>query len=176
MRSEPLYWFQMAFVVVTLNACQRHSQTGLLAPGLRPPDLSGVDQEGKVHSLRESLGQFTVVCFYPKDDTPGCTKEACAFRDVWNQYRQAQVQLYGVSVDDLNSHASFAKKYALPFPIIADWKAQWVKAFGVPTMLGKATRVSFLLSPDGRVNKVYPNVDPGTHANLVLADMRSQIH
>ncbi len=150
MRLESVASFLAALFVVTLNGCQGHSPlAGLLSPGARPPDLSGTDQRGQIHNLGESRGHFTVVYFYPKDDTPGCTKEACAFRDVWNQYRDAQVQLYGVSVDDQVSHASFAGKYALPFPIIADQEAQWVRAFGV---------------------------DPGTHAALVLADVRNQIH
>ena len=154
-------------VAAALLGCQAHSQpAGLLSPGAKPPDLSGVDQSGQMHHLSESNGHFTVVYFYPKDDTPGCTKEACAFRDVWNKYR--------VSVDDQGSHASFAQKYSLPFPIIVDKDTQWVKGFGVPLKMGVATRVSFLLSPDGRVNKVYPNVDPGTHASLVLQDVSSQ--
>jgi len=138
--------------------------------------LSGADQAGQVHHLSESNGHFTVVYFYPKDDTPGCTKEACAFRDVWNKYSDANIRLYGVSEDNQSSHASFAQKYALPFPIIVDKDSHWAKAFGVPLKMGMATRVSFLLSPDGSVNRVYPNVDPGTHATLVLDDVRSQAH
>ena len=164
-------------MAAAILGCQGHSQpAGLLSPGSKPPDLSGVDQSGQVHHLAEAHGRFAVVYFYPKDDTPGCTKEACAFRDVWNKYRDAQNQLYGVSVDDQSSHASFAQKYSLPFPIIVDKDAQWVKAFGVPLKMGMATRVSFLLAPDGTVNKVYPNVDPGTHATLVLQDVSSQAH
>ena len=164
-------------IAATILGCQAHSQSaGLLSPGSKPPDLSGVDQSGQVHHLAEANGHFAVVYFYPRDDTPGCTKEACAFRDVWNKYRDAQIHLYGVSVDDQSSHASFAQKYSLPFPIIVDKDAQWVKAFGVPLKMGMATRVSFLLAPDGTVSKVYPNVDPGTHATLVLQDVSNQAH
>jgi peroxiredoxin Q/BCP len=164
-------------IALSLAGCQGHTQpAGLLSPGSKPPDLSGVDQAGRVHHLSEANGHYAVVYFYPKDDTPGCTKEACAFRDVWNKYRDAQVHLYGVSVDDQASHAGFAQKYALPFPIIVDTDQRWVKAFGVPLKWGRASRVSFLLSPDGRVDKVYPNVDPGTHAATVLEDVHAQVH
>lgn len=177
MRLDARALFSMTLFVCELNGCQGHAPpAGLLSPGAMPPDLSGPDQAGHIHHLSDSRGHFTVVYFYPKDDTPGCTKEACAFRDVWNQYHDAQVQLYGVSVDDQDSHASFAAKYALPFPIIADKEARWVKAFGVSMKMGKATRVSFLLSPDGRVNRIYPAVDPGTHAATVLADVRRESH
>ncbi len=177
MQSGAIGSWLAALAAAAILGCQGHTQpAGLLSPGSKPPNLSGVDQAGQVHHLAESNGHFTVVYFYPKDDTPGCTKEACAFRDVWNKYRDAQIQLYGVSVDDQSSHTSFAQKYSLPFPIIVDKDTQWVKAFGVPLKMGKASRVSFLLSPDGRVNKVYPNVDPGTHAALVLDDVRNQAH
>ena len=156
--------------------CQNHEQSSrLLSPGATPPDLSGIDQHGQTHHLSELRGHYAVVYFYPKDDTPGCTKEACAFRDVWNQYRASQVPVLGVSVDDESSHASFAKKYFLPFPIIADSDKQWVTAFGVHLNNGRASRVSFILAPDGKVGKVYANVDPGTHANLVLSDIHAQM-
>ena len=155
-----------------LIACQSHPQSQpLLSPGATPPDLLGIDQRGDTHHLTESRGRFTVVYFYPKDDTPGCTKEACAFRDVWNRYRDSNVSLFGVSEDAQASHAGFAKKYSLPFPIIADTSAQWANAFGVHLSNGKASRVSFLLSPDGKVQKVYANVDPGVHAAQVLSDI-----
>jgi peroxiredoxin Q/BCP len=101
--------------------------------------------------------------------------EVFALRDVWNKYRDAHIQLYGVSVDDLGSHASLAQKYALPFPIIVDKDTEWARDFGVPLRMGKAS-CEFLLAPDDKVSKVYPNVDPGTHAALVLEDVSSQSH
>ncbi len=172
MKAAPHPFVTLGSTLAVLYACQSHTQNSrLLAPGESPPDLSGTDQQGKPHHLAESRGQYTVVYFYPKDDTPGCTKEACAFRDIWNRYREANVALYGVSVDNTESHDGFARKYSIPFPILSDTAAQWTAAFGVKLVNGKAARVSFLLSPDGKVQKVYDNVDPGVHAAQVLADI-----
>jgi thioredoxin-dependent peroxiredoxin len=143
---------------------------GLLQAGATPPDLSAVDQQGKSHSLSEERGHPVIVYFYPKDNTPGCTKEACAFRDSWERYQKAGVQVFGVSSDDQKSHEQFAKEQKLPFPILADTDQTWIKAFGVSTKLGMASRVSFLVDKTGKVSKVYPDVDPGTHADEVLKD------
>jgi len=110
-----------------------------------------------------------LVYFYPKDSTPGCTKEACAFRDAWNRFEEAGVLVVGVSTDSADSHRAFAKEHALPFPLVADTDLAWAKAFGVPTIMGVTRRVSVLLH-DGRVTKVYPDVDPGVHATEVLTD------
>ena len=143
---------------------------GLISIGQSPSDLSAVDQNGKSHSLSAERGHPLVVYFYPKDATPGCTKEACAFRDAWDRFAKAGVQVFGVSTDDQKSHEQFAKEEKLPFPILADPDKTWVSAFGVPTRLGMASRVSFLLDKDGKVQKVYPDVDPAFHADQVLAD------
>lgn len=115
-------------------------------------------------------GKHVVVYFYPKDDTPGCTKEACAFRDAWSKLQQANVQVIGVSVDSEESHKAFAEKHKLPFPLVADTDQAICKAYGVPVKLGFASRVSFLIGPDGKIKKVYPKVDPGVHADEILAD------
>jgi peroxiredoxin Q/BCP len=144
--------------------------SGLLAVGAAVPDLAGTDQEGKEHKLSAERGHPVVVFFYPKDATPGCTKEACAFRDAWERYQKAGVQVFGVSADDVGSHAEFAKDHKLPFPILADSERSWINTFGVPTKLGMASRVTFLLDKDGKVAKVYPDVDPGVHAEQVLKD------
>jgi peroxiredoxin Q/BCP len=146
---------------------------GLLPVGARAPDVSGVDQAGKPHRLSESLGSPTLVYFYPADGTPGCTKEACAFRDVWKRYESANVRLFGVSTDSADSHRGFAQEHSLSFPLIADPDHLWGTAFGVSTFLGMYERVSFLVGPDGKVAKVYPDVDPGLHATEVLEDARA---
>lgn len=143
---------------------------GLLPAGSSAPDLSALDQHGAAHRLSDERGHPVIVYFYPKDGTPGCTTEACAFRDAWDRFKQAGVQIFGVSTDDVDSHASFAKEEKIPFPILADPGGAWTKAFGVSTTLGMASRVSFLIDPEGKVAKVYPDVDPGVHANEVLND------
>lgn len=144
--------------------------------GALAPDVAGMDQNGKEHRLRQDQGSPTVVYFYPKDGTPGCTKEACAFRDAWKKYETAGVRLYGVSSDDVGSHKEFAVKHTLPFALIADPEHTWASAFGVGVTLGMFSRVSFLIGADGKVAKVYPDVDPAVHADAVLADVQSLPH
>lgn len=171
--STPRRLATVMYLMLIVNGCHTLEQPRtLLAPGAKVPDLSGLDQQGQLHQLSEAQGHQTLVYFYPKDDTPGCTKEACAFRDVWNRYRDSDVRLFAVSVDSQDSHAQFAAKYTLPFPLIADPDSRWAKAFGVPQKFGKDSRVSFLLTPGGQVAKVYPKVDPGVHAAQVLADVQ----
>ena len=166
-----------SFLLLTLPfGCHRSAEakanhaTTLLVVGSQLPDVEGVDQNGKSHHLSESKGRPIVVYFYPKDGTPGCTKEACAFRDVWQRFEQAGVALYGVSRDDRASHAQFAQTQHLPFPLIADTDGHWEAAFGVPDHAGMSARVSFLFDAQGKLTRVYPNVDPGVHATQVLGD------
>lgn len=143
----------------------------LLAVGAELPHLVGIDQNGTEHHLESNVGKVTLVYFYPKDGTPGCTKEACAFRDVWQKFQQTSVSLYGVSRDSKEAHAQFATEHKLPFPILSDSDGLWEKAFLVPSKNGKSTRVSFLFDRAGKLAKVYPAVDPGVHAEQVLADV-----
>lgn len=140
----------------------------LLQEGAEVPALVRVDHLGKVVSLR--LSTPTLVYFYPRNGTPGCTKEACAFRDAWQRYDIAGLRVIGVSSDTEASHRKFAEEHRLPFSLIADPEHVWSQAFGVGTFLGLDARVSFLLSAEGRVVKVYEDVDPGVHAAEVLED------
>lgn len=161
-------------LVLGCSATQRtDGGAGLLPAGTVAPAVSGVDQNGQTHSLNETLGAPTVVYFYPKDETPGCTKEACAFRDVWNQYEAAGVKLFGVSMDTSESHQGFAANHKLTFPLISDADNTWATAFGVATRLGMYQRVTFLIGRDGKVAKVYDNVNPGLHALEVLKDIEA---
>jgi len=160
------------YVVVACGAPQRpDGGTGLLAVGSLAPDVAAVDQRGAQRTLTAERGHFVVVYFYPKDGTPGCTKEACAFRDVWTRYQEAGVQVFGVSADTQLEHARFATEHRLPFPLLADTEHVWSRAFGVGTTLGFDSRVTFLLDPKGHVVRVYPDVDPGVHATTVLQDI-----
>ena len=125
-----------------------------------------------------ALKSYCLLYFYPKDDTPGCTKEACAFRDHWDQFQEAGLQIVGVSKDSETSHEKFRTKYELPFPLIADTDLQLAKAYGVygeKKFMGKTYdgvhRISFLISPDGTIAKTYPQVKPAEHAAEILQDL-----
>ena len=144
----------------------------LLAVGTEVPALVRVDQRGEVVSLRGT--QPTLLYFYPKDGTPGCTKEACAFRDAWQKYQAAGVRVIGVSTDDEQKHRAFSDEHQLQFSLIADPEHTWSNAFGVGRFLGTVDeRVSFLIDAAGHVKKVYDDVDPGVHADQVLSDAHS---
>ncbi|PRP99008.1 putative peroxiredoxin bcp [Enhygromyxa salina] len=143
--------------------------TGLLEAGVQAPKLEATAHDGTELTLG-SLAKPAVVYFYPADDTPGCTKEACAFRDIWSEYEAAGVMVIGVSTQDNESHREFAEKHEIPFPLVADTDKRWATAFGVKLRGGYAARVSFLLDRDGKVVEVYPGVDPGVHAREVLDD------
>jgi peroxiredoxin Q/BCP len=119
-------------------------------------------------------GQRTVLYFYPKDDTPGCTKEACAFRDRMGDYGEAGIKVYGVSLDSPESHREFREKYNLNFPLLTDEDGRAAEALGILRDNGEvANRVTFLLAPDGNIAKVYPEVSPETHADEILEDANS---
>lgn len=146
--------------------------SGLLEAGAAAPALSTTAHDGTKLELA-ALGKPAVVYFYPADGTPGCTKEACAFRDIWADYEAAQVLVIGVSTQDEGSHEKFASEHELPFPLVADTDESWAKAFGVSVRAGYSQRVSFLLDAEGKVVKTYPGVDPGVHAAEVLADAKA---
>lgn len=146
---------------------------GPLAAGMTAPDLVGEDADGKAIRLTEVRGKFAAVYFYPKDDTPGCTKQACAFRDAFDRLREAGVVVFGVSRDSIASHRAFREKYELPFPLVADESGEVARAYGVPNRLGMSARITFLVGPDGKVAKVFPDVDPAIDAENVLATVRA---
>jgi len=142
---------------------------GLLAVGVQAPDVEGKDAKGQAQHLRDRRGKVSIVYFYPKDGTPGCTKEACAFRDTFDKFNQRGVTIFGVSRDDEASHAKFRAEHSLPFPLVADPSGAVQKAYGVPDRVpGLASRVTFLVAADGRIAKVWPDVDPGVHADEVF--------
>jgi peroxiredoxin Q/BCP len=131
-------------------------------------------------SLAEFRGRHVVLYFYPKDDTPGCTKEACAFRDQFAEFRKKGAAVLGVSVDSVKSHAKFAEKFSLPFTLLSDADRKIVEAYGVwgeKQFMGRkymgTNRVTFLIGPDGRIKKIWPKVKPEEHATEVLAALKS---
>jgi peroxiredoxin Q/BCP len=139
--------------------------------GQDAPHFSAQDQVGKPHSLNDYRGQYLLLYFYPKDDTPGCTTEACSFRDGYSELLPF-LQIIGVSADSRESHEKFAKKYKLPFPLLADEKKNILKSYGVNGVFF-SDRTSFLIDPNGKIAKIYDKVVPEKHTQEVLADMRS---
>ena len=138
------------------------------------PDLNLTTENGEHVGTAELKGEKTVLYFYPKDDTPGCTKEACAFRDRMDDYFEAGIRVYGVSLDSPESHREFRAKYNLNFPLLTDEGGRASEALGVLRENGRmANRVTFLLDPEGRISKIYPEVSPETHADEILDDAAS---
>lgn len=135
------------------------------------PDFSAPDQNGNIQSLQQYRGKWIALYFYPKDDTPGCTKEACSFRDAMSEL-QDQVIVLGVSADDIESHERFAKKYHLHFPLIADPHKDIINAYGTHGALFPK-RTTFLIDPEGKIAKIYEKVNVSTHAQTILRDVRS---
>jgi peroxiredoxin Q/BCP len=144
--------------------------------GSAAPDFRLQDQKGEWHSLEQHRGQWIALYFYPKDDTPGCTKEACAFRDNIFAFDELNALILGISLDDATSHAEFAEKYSLPFSLLADTEKQAATSYNVIMKIGPiemTKRQSFLINPEGIIVKHYEKVDPATHSATVLADIRS---
>jgi peroxiredoxin Q/BCP len=149
-----------------------------VSTGDNAPDFRLQDQKGEWHTLEEHRGQWIALYFYPKDDTPGCTTEACAFRDNIFAFDDLNAVVLGVSLDDVESHEAFAEKYSLPFSILADIEKQAATDYGVLMKVGSmelAKRQSFLINPQGVIVKHYETVDPSTHTEEVLADLRAEI-
>lgn len=134
------------------------------------PSFGLYDQHGEVHNLEDYEGEWIVLYFYPKDDTPGCTTEACGFRDNLGDLQKYGV-LLGVSGDTVESHKKFAEKYNLDYPLLADPEKQTIEQYGADGMLFQK-RVTFLISPEGIIEKIYDEVDPETHAAQIIADLR----
>lgn len=146
------------------------------AVGAAAPEFTLQDQTGKSHALSDYKGKWVVLYFYPKDNTPGCTTQACEFRDNIFAYRELGAVILGVSVDDVASHKAFSEEHSLPFPILADSAKKTATAYGTLTthaVYGEfAQRDTFIIDPEGRVAKHYVKVDPKGHSEIVLADLR----
>jgi peroxiredoxin Q/BCP len=141
---------------------------GLLPVGAQAPDVAAEDAAGHPTRLSEKRGRTVVVYFYPADDTPGCTKEACAFRDAWTKLEVAHIDVIGVSSNSAERHRAFQKSHNLPFALAADESGAIGSAYGVSKKIWGYDRVTFLVDRDGRVARVWPSVDPAVHANEVL--------
>jgi len=156
------------------TACAAEAVAPPPAVGAPAPAFTLPDQTGTQRSLADYAGQWLIVYFYPKDQTPGCTRQVCAFRDSIDKVRAAGAAVVGVSVDDVASHEEFAKKYQVPFPLLADADKKMARDYGVLTSkLGfqYARRDTFLIDPQGRIAKHYESVDPEANVGQVLADL-----
>ncbi len=147
----------------------------ILQEGAAAPAISAKDQDGKLVTLKEYRGRKVVLYFYPKDDTPGCTKEACAFRDNLPKFNIAGVEILGVSIDDESRHKKFSGKYQLPFRLLSDPDKKIVEAYGVwglKKFMGReymgTSRVTFLINEEGIIEHVWPKVSVATHAEELL--------
>jgi peroxiredoxin Q/BCP len=174
------------FVVTALLGCSKEpspakpstttaaaTPSGEITEGKPPPHLKATAHDGTEIDLAALKGKPIVLYFYPKDETPGCTKQACAFRDAWSDLAKTNVVLVGISTDSLDSHKQFAEHHKLPFHLVSDADGAIAKAYGVPNNLGFLTRQTFVIGADGNVKKIYRTVDVSAHASQVLADVQS---
>jgi peroxiredoxin Q/BCP len=152
----------------------------MLKVGTKAKDFTLEDQNGKSHTLSDYFGNFILIYFYPKDDTPGCTKEACSIGEMYPNFKKLRAKVFGISADTVKSHKKFVEKFDLPFTLLSDPEKKVLKmyrALGEKSMYGKKyigiLRTSYLIAPSGKIAKVYENVKPEKHADEVLADIKT---
>lgn len=148
--------------------------------GIKAPDFTLPDQNGTSHALSDYKGRWVLVYFYPKNDTPGCTKEACGIRDEFPKFKKMHIVVFGISADSVARHKKFAEKYKLPFTLLSDENKEVLQTYGVwgkKKFMGREymgiLRTSFLINPDGCITKIYENVKPDIHAEEVLSDLQA---
>ena len=148
--------------------------------GKLAPDFVLPDKDGKEHKLSEYKGSWVLIYFYPRDNTPGCTKEACQIRDNFSDFKKLDTVVLGISADSVASHQKFSEKFNLPFPILSDTEKVVAKLFGVwgkKKFMGREymgiKRMSFLINPQGKIAKIYEQVKPDIHAKEVLEDLKN---
>ena len=164
----------LVFLISKQSQAANVPKSGDVAPAVRL-----MDQNGEIKKLSDFSGQWVVLYFYPKDDTPGCTKEACAFRDDLASLEKLGAKVVGISVDDSDSHAKFAAKYHLPFPLLADEDGKVAESYGALANLFVvkiAKRYTFLIDPKGKISKVYMSVDTSRHSQEIVDDLKNLSH
>lgn len=164
----------LTLITLSLLFCSALVHAGDIEVGAPAPAFELPDQDGKLHTLEDYRDQWVALYFYPKDGTPGCTTEACEFRDDIFKFRRMDCQIIGVSLDDAESHKKFAEEHGLPFPLLADTEGTAADAYGVKTRrfgFTMAKRETFLIDPQGNIAKHYTDVDPDTHSQQILDDL-----
>jgi len=167
----------LALALLGIGTAYAATETPSPALGTVAPSFTLQDQGGKTVSLAEQRGKWVVLYFYPKDNTPGCTTQACGFRDDIFAFRRANAVILGVSVDEVMSKKDFSEKYSLPFPVLSDASTETTKAYGSLTsypqfkLFNIARRDTFIIDPEGRIAKRFDNVDPNGHSKMVLAEL-----
>jgi len=175
-------WLLIAALVIVgllLWRVSAFSKRRQLKVGEPAPDFALPDQEGKTRSLAGFRGKWLVLYFYPRDDTPGCTRQACAFRDDWSRLAALGAQVVGVSVNDVESHLDFAKEHRLPFPLLADAGGAVAARYGSLRDLGLikfARRNTFLIDPQGRIAQDYLSVNASRNSQEVIEDLQRLQH
>jgi len=151
-----------------------------LTIGDKAPEFNLPDQKGSLHSLKDQKGKWTLLYFYPKDDTPGCTIEACTIRDNYPAFKKLGITVFGMSEDPVKKHEKFSEKYDLPFTLLSDEEKETLKAYGVwgkKKFMGReymgVSRESFLIDPKGKIAKIYEKVKPAKHAEETLEDLKT---
>lgn len=170
-------WLTITLSVITLGGMfwffSRQKRS--LKPGQPAPDFKLTDQHGKTHALADFQGKWLALYFYPKDDTPGCTKQACSFRDGLQELTDLGADVLGVSVDDTNSHVAFAKKYHLQFPLLADTTTETTARYYSLINLGVikfARRNTFLIDPQGKIARIYLSASAARNSTEVIEDLK----
>ena len=148
----------------------------MLEIGMKAPDFTLCDKNGKAVSLSDFLGKKVVLYFYPRDNTPGCTRQACAFAGAYNAFREKNVEVIGISRDSVASHVKFAEKYSLPFTLLSDPELTAIQSYGVwqeKKLCGKVSmgvvRTTFVIDEQGKIERIMPKVKPDTNAQEILA-------
>ncbi len=173
MKSVAMLTTLMVMVLLFSGHAVRAEAAGPLEVGQPAPDFSLPDQNGKTRTLADFRGKWLALYFYVKDDTPGCTEQACKFRDDIHELADLGAQVVGVSVDDTASHADFAKKYHLPFPLLADSKGEVAARYGSLRGDGSmAKRNSFLIDPQGKIAKVYLSASTSRNSAEIIEDLK----
>ena len=150
----------------------------MLEVGTKAPDFTLKDKDGNTVSLSDFIGKKVVIYFYPKDNTPGCTRQACAFAGAYNEFKSKDIEVIGISKDSVSSHVKFAEKYDLPFILLSDPELEAIKAYGVwqeKKLYGKVSmgvvRTTFIVDEGGNIEKIMPKVKPDTNAAEILAEI-----